>query len=90
MSPQRCMQEHSSTDFVRSIKFMEDETNAFHREDYYLAAIAAEIKRGYVQNPGNVRLQDHILEFTQAKEGVNKMMDSKLFWGALTGTYSEE
>ena len=85
MSPQRCMREHSSTDFIRAIKFMDDDANAFHREDYYLAQIAAEIKRSYVKTPSNVRLKDHILEFTKAKEGVTKMADSKMFWGALVG-----
>lgn len=67
------------------------EPNFFHREDYYLAQIAAEIRRSLVKNPKEVDIKSFLLHFTQKKEKEKddsiqtKTAKSKAFWFTLVG-----
>lgn len=45
MSKQRCQFETSSSEFVDWMVYLEQDVNAFHREDYYWAQIALEIRK---------------------------------------------
>ena len=90
MSLQRCMQETSSTDFIQWMSYLEKDTNAFHREDYYLAQIALEVRRSYVKSPAKVKMKDMILEFKRAQKAVDVMATSKAAWGACLNVKMED
>jgi len=82
----------SSTEFVMCLAYLELDSNLFHREDYYLAQIAAEIRRGNVKKPRQVRLKDFILKFAKKKVVDTSKMNlekrttiSKRFWKAVVG-----
>ena len=73
------------------LKYLEKDINDFHREDYYLAQIATEIRRSYVKRPKSVRLKDMLLKFTSNKKPVSKTerelhnKKSKAFWLSALG-----
>ena len=50
------------------MKYLEDEPNHFHREDYYLAQIAVEIARSHAKNPKRIKLEDGLLKFGESKK----------------------
>jgi len=78
MSVQRAQFEIPSTEFVDWIVYLEDEeTNRVHREDYYLANIAAEIRRSYVKDPAKVRLESFLMKFTKKDESEKPKMTKK-------------
>ena len=91
MSVQRAQFEIPSSEFLEWIVYLdEEETNGFHREDYYLANIAAEIRRSYVKDPEKVVMKSFLMKFKKrekkpkmTKEEATKR--SKMFWGALLG-----
>lgn len=64
---------------------MEMDANDFHREDWYLAQIAAEVRRSRVMNPQTVELNDLLLRFVNAKTEEEKMRDSKMAWLTFLG-----
>ena len=74
--------------------FLRDEVNSFHREDYYLAQIACEIRRVLAKNPKKYKITDFILPFggnnnedvkPKPKAKKIKTAISKRFWGAALG-----
>ena len=80
----------SSTDFVDWIVYLDEDINAFHREDYFLAAIAAEVRRSYVGKPQGIRLSTFMIKFKAMVK--KKKMDvkektkrSKAFWSTIVG-----
>jgi len=82
----------TSTEFVEWKVFLDEQVNAFHREDYFLAAIIAEVRRSYVKYPKRVKLQHHLLKFTVPGRsertktvGDKSGIASKQFWFAATG-----
>ena len=76
--------------------YLEDVVNDFHREDYYLAQIAAEIRRGVVKEPERVRVQDLLLHFSSSDDEKKvtsplvKEQESVNFWFGLVGMENEE
>jgi len=93
MSVQRAQSEITSTEFVDWVAYLDDEEiNGFCREDYYLANIAAEIRRSYVKEPMRVKLEDFLMKFRsdsklrKPKKKMNieeRTKKAKAFWGAL-------
>ena len=65
---QEVRQKTTSTEFVLWMEYLEKDTNAFHREDYYLAQIAAEIRRSFVKKPKQVKLKDFLLKFVMQEK----------------------
>jgi len=68
------------------------------KEHYFLAQIAAEVRRSFVKEPGRVRLEDFMLTFQPNSNGVtdveefetddkvdSKMKMSKAFWSSVLG-----
>jgi hypothetical protein len=53
----------SASQFVLWMEYLEWDINAFDKRCYYLAQIAAEIRRSYVKRGVTVRLQDFIMKF---------------------------
>ena len=71
MSVQRCQQETTSTEFLDWIEYLEQDVNAFHREDYFLANIAREIcqiREMLSKKPKRVKLKSFLLKFTKEKK----------------------
>ena len=51
------------------------------KEDYYLAQIAAEVRRGIVKNPKKVRVKDFLLmDKAEADSNSDPLKTSKAFW----------
>jgi len=71
------------------MEYLDIEVNSFHREDYYLAQIAAEIRRGNVKDPEKVSVEGMKLKFRLTNEVKKKppptCEQSKSFWKALIG-----
>ena len=72
------------------MEYLERDVNAFHHENYYLAQIAAEIRRSFCKHPKKVRLQDFLLKFKNKVIRKKKKMTkeertkiAKSWWGAL-------
>ena len=69
--------------------YLDEEVNGFHREDYYYAQIAAEVRRGIVKHPESVKVSQFLLKFRNEEENKQtpeeKMGDAKQFFSALTG-----
>jgi len=62
------------------------EVVGFHREDYYWAQVAAEIRRGNVKNPRNVKVEDFLMKFTtDEKKRPTTPKSSKAAWLGILG-----
>lgn len=89
MSVQRAQLEISSTEFLDWIIYLNEEINSFHREDFYLAQIAAEIRRSWINNPKEVKLNSFLMKFGKSKPKKlsieEKTRRSKRFWSNLVG-----
>jgi hypothetical protein len=78
MSLQRCQAETTSTEFIDWMAYLENDVNAFHREDWFLANIAREIRVlreiiiGMFAKKAKsrivVELEQFLLKFTTKKE----------------------
>lgn len=56
----------TSSEFAEWCAFMDQEdAESFRRQDYYLAQIAAEVRRSYVKRPETVKIEDLLLKFTE-------------------------
>lgn len=71
------------------MEYLERDANAFHRENYYWAQIAAEIRRSFCKNPKRVKVEDFLLKFKNKvmKKKITKKERTKIakaFWSALT------
>jgi len=78
------------------IEFLNKEEKNHSKQEYYLAQIAAEVRRGNAKNPRRVRVEDFLLEFkeqivNQEKEvDVETLVEShKRFWLTSLGLKSD-
>ena len=90
MSKQRCQNEITSSEFVDWMVYFDEDLNRFHREDYFLAQIAQEIRRVLSKKPDKIKLDSFLLKFEYAKEKVpmsrkERMEMSKGFWFGMAG-----
>ena len=67
MSLDRVKMETSASQFGFWMEFLEWETNAFDKTCYYLAQIAAEIRRPNVRKGAVVKIEDFIMKFMHKK-----------------------
>ena len=58
----------TSSEFVEWCHFLAMDVNEFHRNDYYMAQIAAEIRRSNSTKPERIKTSDFILEFDMSPE----------------------
>jgi hypothetical protein len=83
MTLQEVQEGTTSSEFLEWQVFLEKEMNEHRREDYYLAAIAAEVRRTISKSPRGVRVEDHLLRFRPAGSARKKgpsVEESKAFW----------
>lgn len=95
MSLDEVKQKTSASQFVLWMAYLEWEVNAFDKNCYYLAQIAAEIRRSYVRRGVAVRLKDFLIKFVVERRKPRKLVEStevhvetnkaKQFFFALTG-----
>lgn len=93
------MEKTTSSEFIEWMAFLDLERNQTNKEDYYLAQVAAEVRRSFVKSPQSVHVKDFILSFTRAErsspgEGPPAMEDStqrsKNYWSAVLGLEKKE
>jgi hypothetical protein len=90
---QRCMAETSASDFRDWQVYQEQQLNTHDKLDYYLSAIIAEIRRGWVKNPKSIKDDGFLIEFTRKTdkseapatedEKQKYLAESKAFFAAL-------
>lgn len=50
--------------------FLKQRIKGFHREDYWWAALIAEVRRSWSAKPQQVRMEDFLLSFEEKKKPV--------------------
>ena len=81
MPVQQVKQMTSSSDFMNWMVYLEEEPNRFNALYFYLAQIAAEVRRSFVKHPDKVKTNDFIIKFTDKKSlNVKKAEQSKSTW----------
>ena len=86
MSKQRCQTETTSTEFLDWMIYLEQDVNAFHREDFFLANIAKSIIQANSKDPKSVKLKHFLLKFEQEDSKASKaskMKQSLLAWAGI-------
>lgn len=68
-------------EFIEWLIFLQIEDNRETKMDYYLAQIAAEVRRGQAKNPKLVKVKDFIVQFMTPQQ--SKAKYSKDTWAAL-------
>jgi len=61
------MRETTSSEFIGWQVYFNAEENIVHREHYYLAQIAAEIRRGISKKPKSIKIEQFLLKFQHPK-----------------------
>ena len=91
MTVQEAQAKITSSEFAEWIAYLELEINAFNTQNYYLAQIAAEVRRGHVEHPEKVKVEDLLMKF-KFEGDKQKVLDpetraaqSKSFWKAAVG-----
>lgn len=97
------MRETSSRDFVTWKVYLERDVNTFHRNDYYFAQLAQEIRRVLSTKPEDIKLSSFLLKFENKKGPVvektpeeveaakaQRSMWSKSFWCGLVGLSAKD
>ncbi|MBU0847696.1 hypothetical protein KKH23_10960 [Patescibacteria group bacterium] len=86
------MSETTSREFVEWQEYLDLDRDTPQREDYYLAQIAAEVRRGMVKAPARVHLKHFLLKFSRKDEEEKPLTEdqikrraanSKARWSAL-------
>jgi len=94
MSLDETMRQTSYTQLLMWTKYLQNEVNVFHREDWYMAQIAAEVRRAFSSKPQDVKTKDFILDFKTGMDSTTdveqseidtaaRMQQSKNFWSAV-------
>lgn len=73
--------------------YLDMEVNGFHREDAYMAQIAAEVRRSRVKNPAKVKVEHLFIKFNRKGEPrrtpKEQAVASKSAWLAAVGLNGE-
>jgi hypothetical protein len=85
------MCETTSAEFVEWQYYFDIEANTPRKEDYYLAQIAAEVRRTVVKNPKSIHTDQFLLKFQRAEnrkelteeERLQEIENSKAQWTAI-------
>lgn len=79
----------TSSEFVEWMEYLEQEVHDFHREDFYLAQIAMEVRRASLTSGAVVRLSDFLLTFKSRSAMTDdpklREQTSEAFWFGLVG-----
>jgi hypothetical protein len=78
----------SASQFVLWMEFLDWEANAFNPSNYYMAQIAAEVRRSFVKPGTTVEIEDFIMKFKQKRTRRTRTTSTnkiKQFFFGLTG-----
>lgn len=85
----------TSSEFVLWRVYLEEEVNHFHREDYFMAQVALEVRRVLAKNPNKYKLKDFLIKFRSDKpepqrplteeEKKQRVAKSMAYWLGITG-----
>ena len=70
------------TEFLEWLEFLKWEENKHTKEDFYAAQVAAEVRRGNVKYPAQVKVQDFLVRVTHDGSPKERMKHSKRAWAA--------
>lgn len=73
----------TTTEFLEWIHFLRLEDDRNSKSDLYLAQIAAEIRRGWVEDAREVKVSDFLLGAKPVLTPEQRMKKSKAAWGAM-------
>jgi hypothetical protein len=90
MTVQRCQQETTSCEFAEWKVYLEQDMARAKPEHYYLAQVAAEVRRGVAKRPRDVKLDHFMLKFGAPKPRPPqtpeaRLAASKSMWMAAVG-----
>lgn len=71
------------SEFLDWVEFLGVQERRMDKIDFYLAQIAAEVRRGVVKNPKTVNVKDFYVNYTNPVEAANRTKKSKAAWGAV-------
>lgn len=75
------------SEFVTWMAYLEEEVNDFNPLYYYLAQIAAEVRRNISKDPTKPKLKDFLIKFgAEKKDTKSKTEDARQFFSMLTST----
>ena len=84
MPVQQVKQMTSSSDFINWMVYLEEEPNKFNALYFYLAQIAAEVRRSFIKHPDKVKTKNFIIKFIKIVDkkssNVKKAKQSKSTW----------
>ncbi|MCP4566474.1 MAG: hypothetical protein GY841_02705 [FCB group bacterium] len=90
MTVQECKRRHTHKEYIEWLAYWEMEANAFNPDRYYMAQVAAEVRRGNSKKPLSVKTEQLLIKF-ETKGGPPKRMtkaeveSQKAAWGAIVG-----
>lgn len=76
------------TEFLDWLTFLGKEEERETKQDYYLAQIAAEVRRGQVKSPKSVKTKDFLLQMK--KSDAPDKATSKAIWAGALGVKLKE
>ena len=82
MSVQKAQFEITSTEFLDWIVYLNEEVNSFHREDFYLAQIASEIRRSWSNKPNKIKLENFLMKLDDKIDLKEELKKKEIFYYA--------
>jgi len=71
------------SEFLDWLEFLNWQESRRDKTDFYLAQVAAEIRRGNVKRPNAVKTKDFYVSHTDPAVGADRVKKSKSAWGAV-------
>ena len=81
MPVQEVQAKTTSAEFVMWMAYLEQDQTDHRREDYYMAQVAAEIRRGNSKKPQKIRVDDFLLKYSKKKERQSTDEQKNIFKG---------
>lgn len=63
-----------STEFLDWCAYLDEEPNRFHREDFFFAMLAREVRAILAKDPKKLKLEHFLLKFESVKAGPKKVV----------------
>ena len=70
------------TEFLEWLEFLQWEEKQHVKCDYYMAQIAAEVRRSNVKSPGRIKVQDFLFKWRGVTAVESKSIASKKAWAS--------
>lgn len=77
------MEKITFTEFLDWVQFLEQDEKRRDKLDFYLAQLAAEMRRSYVKTPRSVQVKAFYVSYVDPEVAEDRMRKSKAAWGAV-------